>query len=526
MPKYIAISIFIFFLFSFNQPIAKEIHFTKKEKEWIKQHPKVTYGYGYQFQPFQINKDGKFFGISRDYIELLSKKSGIEFIGKKYPSWEATFQAMKEGEVDMLPNVAYTKYRAKYMLFAKPHISHPLVIVTRKGYPFVSNLEAFRGKTMSLPYEFASTESIVSSTDNINFIFKDDIYQSLVDVSSGKAEGTAGDLPVVSYFLYYRGFQNLKIAAPLSSMNNIELGFGVKKDAPELKSIIDKVLASVTTQERNKIYQKWISVKYDYGVNLKQVWFYSLLSLIVVIVIIIIILMINRRLKKEIKARRATEKELEQSLEIIHKKNDEKQAMLKEIHHRVKNNLQIISSLLRFQSNKLKDENITALFDEAQGRVLSMALLHEKLYKSDNLKNIDVREYFSLLLNELMANYDVADNIKLNLKIENILLNSKTMAPLGLIINEIVTNSIKHAFTDAKNYEEKIIEVICKKGKEGTYILEIGDNGKGLSKNILSGEPETMGTELITIFVEQLEGEITLLDKKGTYFHISFREIN
>jgi len=201
-------------------------------------------------------------------------------------------------------------------------------------------------------------------------------------------------------------------------------------------------------------------------------------------------------------------------------KNDEKTAMLKEIHHRVKNNLQVVNSLLKLQSREIEDENIVALFKEAQNRVLSMALLHEKMYQSDNLKNIDVQDHISLLVEDLVKNYAVGKLIKSDINIENIDIGIRTLVPLGLIINEIISNALKHAFKTRKEGE---ILVQIKRLEENTCELIIGDNGIGLD---VEGESIGLGNKLIQIFTKQLNGTMERLEQTGTVFKFVFQKID
>lgn len=512
-------------LFLSSGLLAQKPQFTPEEEQWIQTHPVVYFGYGYQFKPFEINDDSIYKGIAPEYIKIISNRSGLKFVGKHCPDWESTYQAMKRKEIDILPNLAYTKERAKYILFVKPHFVHPLVIVTRKNYPFVGNLEAFKEKKLSLPKDYASSNFIIKNLDKVRFVYSKDVYESLVFVSTGMADGTVADLPVVSYFLYYEGFQNLKIAAPLSSKEKIKLGFGVRKDYPILKSIIEKTLATISIDKKNKIYQKWISVQYNHGVNMEKVKFYSIAVLVVVAIIFTVILLWNRMLKTEITKRKKVEFDLEASMETINKKNSELHAMLQEIHHRVKNNLQIISSLLKFQAQKAKSKSSIALFEEAQNRIRSMSLLHERLYQSEDLKNIDVNEYFTSLVYEVVENNKLVKDISIDIQIRKTNLNSKTLAALGLMVNEIISNSLKHAFKSGKS--NQIYLKIQPINTLGRFRLEIGDNGVGVNETEMFSENQSMGAELIQIFVAQLDGKINIESNKGTgtHYKIEFSEV-
>jgi len=194
--------------------------------------------------------------------------------------------------------------------------------------------------------------------------------------------------------------------------------------------------------------------------------------------------------------------------------------LLREIHHRMKNNLQVVTSLLRMQSSKIEDKKVANLFKETQNRVLSLAKLHEKMYRSDNLENINVEEHFTLLIEDLITNYTFKKSIRASISVDNIDLGVKTLVPLGLIINEVISNSLKYAFIDQ---DSGIITVQLKKLTNNQYELIIGDNGCG-KKNT---ETKTgLGTKLIHIFTKQLNGTLKTLDEKGTVYQILFEQID
>lgn len=202
--------------------------------------------------------------------------------------------------------------------------------------------------------------------------------------------------------------------------------------------------------------------------------------------------------------------------------NEIKTVMIKETHHRVKNNLQIINSLLRLQSSQIEDPDVIRLFKDAENRVLSMAQLHEKMYQSFDLKHIDVKEHFVQLINELVRDYEVGVKISLDLKIEEVQLGIKTLVPLGLLVNEMITNSLKYAFKGKKEGEI----IVYLKHLEGIkYELIIGDNGVGISANTPK-ESDSFGTELIQIFTSQLNGSIEKMGTSGTQFKIVFEKVD
>lgn len=201
-------------------------------------------------------------------------------------------------------------------------------------------------------------------------------------------------------------------------------------------------------------------------------------------------------------------------------KDDENKAMLKEIHHRVKNNLQVINSLLRMQSRFVDDENVVAMFKESQKRIMTIAALHEKLYNAENLKEIDAKVHISSLVQDLVEGYTIKQKINLKINIESIYLGLDSLVPLGLIINEIITNTLKHAFIDANNNS---IELSLVRIENGFFELIISDNGRGFKLDEV--DKKGLGQKLILIFVKQLNGTIELLPQKGTAYRIIFQEV-
>jgi len=200
-------------------------------------------------------------------------------------------------------------------------------------------------------------------------------------------------------------------------------------------------------------------------------------------------------------------------IEIV-RRNDEKTVMLKEIHHRVKNNLQVVNSLLRIQSRGVIDEDVKMMFKVAQSRVIAMARLHEKIYNTKNLKNIDVGEHFKLLVSDLISSNNIGKDISSKLTIDPIIMSIDTLLPLSLIINELISNSLKHAFNDMEK-GEVIVELILNDNSQ--CVLTVSDNGNGVEKDILSSTNNSTGVTLIKTFVRQLNGYILL--HHSFYFH-------
>jgi PAS domain S-box-containing protein len=200
--------------------------------------------------------------------------------------------------------------------------------------------------------------------------------------------------------------------------------------------------------------------------------------------------------------------------------------LLKEIHHRIKNNLQVISSLLYLQSGYVQDPRTREMFKESQNRVRSMALLHEKLYQTRSPGGVDFSEYIDDMTRSLLASYGVNSSlVELSVKADGITLGIDTAVPCGLIINELVSNALKHAFPGSPPGQVSIeITPELGNGGPGWYRLVVSDNGKGFPPGFDPRATDSLGLKLVYTLTEQLGGSLTLDGDRGARFTIIFRE--
>jgi two-component sensor histidine kinase len=198
-------------------------------------------------------------------------------------------------------------------------------------------------------------------------------------------------------------------------------------------------------------------------------------------------------------------------------------ALLKEVHHRVKNNLQVIASLLNLQSRQVRDAQTVEMFKESQNRVQSMALIHERLYQSNDATRVDFESYLRTLMAYLFASYGSSNTaIALTLNVDHITFGIDTAIPCGLIVHELVANALKHAFPGSKPGE---IHLDLRAGDTGRYTLRVHDNGDGFPENVDFRRVESLGLKLVNILTQQLDGVIELQRNGGTTFTITFTEL-
>jgi len=218
---------------------------------------------------------------------------------------------------------------------------------------------------------------------------------------------------------------------------------------------------------------------------------------------------------ENITERKVAEQELNKSLK-------EKEIMLKEIHHRVKNNMQVISSLLNLQMSYIDDEDSKSIFVDSCSRIQSMALIHEKLYQSNNLASINIDEFIEDFLSKIKQTYEDENNkLQFDLSINSFTIGIDIAIPIALIMNEVISNSIKHAWNDETS--EHIISLKISKEDDDQVTILISDNGIGIDINHLSEKSETLGMQLINSLTTQINGTIEYYSDNGTHFNLSFQ---
>ena len=307
--------------------------------------------------------------------------------------------------------------------------------------------------------------------------------------------------------------QILKILFDLNkSVNNIEQSLSYFEDFIELDKSLYRSGQELAVQQLQIQYEIDLREEKIQALNAKNNLTnsklqaqsrFTFLSLGGLIIVTVLLFILNRMVKR-----------LQSQNEIISKADSEKKILLQEIHHRVKNNLQIISSLLKLQSRYIEDESAIKAIAEGRSRVQSMALLHQNLYKEENLTGVDMKIYFENLVQGLFDAYNIdPERISLVREVQELILDIDTVIPLGLITNELISNALKHAFP----LEEKGQITVKLKEMNGLLELVVSDNGQGDSSGIKSSG---FGSMLIDSLANKLEAQVQKTVKDGTTYRI------
>lgn len=308
----------------------------------------------------------------------------------------------------------------------------------------------------------------------------------------------------------------------LKSIGNVYEAMGDFKEATHYRNRYIEVYDSLKVQQREDIIYE-LETKYQTEKKEEELQkrikeknqlliFTSLSGFIILILSYLVYL--NIKQKKKVNKQKA-------QLEIL---VDEKNTLLKETHHRVKNSFQIVSSLLYLQSENISDKEAALAVKEAQNRVKSMILIHQKLYSKDQLVGIDSKEYIEDLVNDIIENQsDSIENLKISTAIDSKIFSIDTITPIGLIINELITNVIKYAFPDKIQNPELKVSFLK---KENNYELKVSDNGIGISNQ---NNPDSFGLKLIHSLAKKLKATVSFENNKGTTVTLlitKFEELN
>ncbi|MCI4627043.1 MAG: response regulator [Candidatus Magnetoovum sp. WYHC-5] len=394
-------------------------------------------------------------------------------------------------------------------------------------------------------YKIGAIEYITKPIDDNQFLNKLNLYLKLL--TKEKELRTVNNL--LTKNIYALNEKTLYLDKILSSTSNIaivgtDIDFKIKYFNP-MAEVFSGLTASgavgnnlITFLEKENVnierFKQNVYNNNDYNVLIKKNWAGKLRYLDIKIVKIkedssniagYLIIAQDTTLQKEyeealirdIAEKEDMQKQLQNSLE-------EKELLLSEIHHRVKNNMQIICSLLNLQLDSIDDIHYKNMLKESQHRIKSMALVHEKLYQSENLSDIDFTDYIRQLINDLFNSYCIRRNkVRLQTNLKPVSLSIDSAIPCGLIVNEIISNTIKHAFPDDRT---GIVDITLNTTEDGSINLIIKDNGVGFPENVSLETSETLGLQLIhSLATIQLQGHIDIYQQGGITYSLTFKDI-
>lgn len=305
-------------LVSANSPRLNEA-----ETKWLQKHKSIRVSGPQSFPPFQLFDDeNNFTGMAADYLFYLGETFGFEVeVAAKQP-WPDILQGIREKKIDVLSCASETENRKEYLLFSTPHLSFPLVIISKKDGPFISDIESLHHRTLALVRKNMTVELIKKERIATEVLLVDRPLEALQAVSLGNADAAIENLATATFLIDKFGLTNLKVAAP-TSYQNYSLSIAIRKDWPELLSILNKGLASMSQEQHNAIRQRWMSIRFEHGLNAFDIVKWVAMVAIIAIILISIFYFSNKRLADEIEERKQAEEEKEKLIQDLTKALEE-----------------------------------------------------------------------------------------------------------------------------------------------------------------------------------------------------------
>lgn len=414
---------------------------TPQEIRWLNQN-----GHNLKFTPNPawppadyIDENGVHQGIVADYLKLFEEMLGVQFEHMVYNNWSEMLDGLEHGEADFVGAIEMSAERERYLNFTEPYLTTPLVLIIRNDYPAILTDAHISRMNIAVVKDYTSGQFLKNTYAGIVLSEYEDDLTALVQTSLGNTDGTIIDLMTASYLIERYGISNLALGKQLDYVWQIR--FASVKDKPLLNSILEKLLNEIDQEQRQAIYQKWIKINsISKRSTLERNIKWLIRAFIVVSLLILCILYYNHHLKKQIKLRTADlEKEIqlkEEREKELKKVLKDREVLLAEVHHRVKNNLAVVIGLIQLESMNLEEELTNQMFSNCISRIKAIAVIHEQLYQADELHYVPFHRGAAEVIKHFSNRYP---SVNFEVNIDDIYLNINNAVPAALLLNEILT---------------------------------------------------------------------------------------
>lgn len=276
---------------------ARQLNLTQQEKQWLDEHPKIRLGIDSAWPPIEMMDDkGQHQGITADYMKIFAESLGLDVSISPELKWSQVLESAKRLEIDLLPALVETEARREYLNFTQPYLDFSFVIFNRERAPFVGGLEDLVGKRVAVEQSYVTQEYLERDYPQLRLVLVENTQAGLESLSLGQVDAYVGNLAVGSFIINREGLSNIKVAAP--TPYDYALSIGVRKDWPELVPILQKVLDSLTAEERTAIRQKWLAIRYELQVDYTLLW--KVITVAVVLLAFVLLWLFQARRRQRI----------------------------------------------------------------------------------------------------------------------------------------------------------------------------------------------------------------------------------
>lgn len=458
------------------------IELTETEKAWIAQHPVVRFGYDPGWGPFSYrDANGAFSGIDRDFLKLMEQRLGLTFQPVHARSWTEAYEGAKTGASDFLAGTAEDESRKQDFIFTRPYNSSPLVLVARHDSPAILSTGQLSGRKVALAEGYVGTLALIRDEPRIQQMMVGSMEEAFLAVASGRADVAMTNIANANYIIKSLGLTNLKITGVLPYL--FDLRYAVRRDQPVLRDILDKGVASLSTQDRQGIVGPWMGVDYVRIVRWDYVMRWVIGGIAVAGAFIGVMIWHNRSLRAELGHRARVQHELEATQRRLEELNEEKTGLMRMAAHDLRNPLNGL--MLNIE---LLLENAPARDREQLDRMMMLA--HQMIHMIRNLLDVQALEDGRRRLriepvdvtqevdDTLAAMETLAERKRIELRTEFAYTTPLALADraaLRQVLNNLVSNAVKYSPFD----RTVIVEV--EPGPGGKLVIRVRDQGPGIT---------------------------------------------
>lgn len=460
------------------------LHLTVNEKSWIQDHKVIRLASDIAWPPFEwVDDNMQFQGIAADYMKLLEKKLGIRFEVEKNKTWSEVVSAVKNKELDVFSCVAKNPQRMEYVNFTRPYLSFPMVITTTDDVSYIDGVNGLANLHVSVVQGYATHEYLTQNHPEIHLDIVKTSKQGLQSVSQGKTDAFVDNIATATSIIQSSGLTNLKISGEMPI--RYELSMAVRNDWPELVTILQRALDSITDEQRKQIHNKWIGVRYEHGFDYDLFW----QSFVIFVLILGFLYFYNRKLSREINQRRNAEELAMKARDEANCANKAKSEFLSVVSHELRTPLTSIKGALGLitGSDDIKlpanAQNMLRIAYENSNRLAILVddiLDIEKLLANELVFNRDDVEIGKLIKEATTANQAYADQYNVNFLVDITECEDCYVTADENRLMQVLSNLLSNAIKFSPKGGSVSITTQC---EMNTIRVSIEDEGKGIPED-------------------------------------------